>query len=37
MVAISIASKRFSHNIIAETKEFVVNIPAMDIAKETLL
>jgi len=36
MVVISIAPKRFSHNIIEETGEFVVNVPTMDIVKETL-
>ena len=36
MVAISIAPKRHSHQLIQETKEFVVNVPTMDIVKETL-
>jgi len=36
MVAISIAPKRYSHSLIEETKEFVVNVPTMDIVKETL-
>jgi len=30
------APKRYSHELITETKEFVVNIPTMDIIKETL-
>jgi len=37
MVAIGIAPKRHSHRLIQETKEFVVNIPTMDIVEETLL
>ncbi len=36
MVAISLAPKRYSYKLIRETGEFVVNIPTMDIAKETL-
>lgn len=36
MVAISVAPKRYSHSLIEETKEFVVNVPAMNILKETL-
>jgi flavin reductase (DIM6/NTAB) family NADH-FMN oxidoreductase RutF len=36
LVAISIAPTRHSHTLIEETKEFVVNIPTMDILKETL-
>ena len=36
MVAISIARRRYSHKLIAETKEFVVNIPTIEISKETL-
>jgi flavin reductase (DIM6/NTAB) family NADH-FMN oxidoreductase RutF len=36
LVAISIAPRRLSHALIEETKEFVVNIPTMDILKETL-
>jgi flavin reductase (DIM6/NTAB) family NADH-FMN oxidoreductase RutF len=36
LVAISIAPRRLSHTLIEETKEFVVNIPTMDILKETL-
>jgi flavin reductase (DIM6/NTAB) family NADH-FMN oxidoreductase RutF len=35
LVAISVAPKRHSHMLIEETKEFVVNIPTMDILKET--
>lgn len=37
MVAIGIAPGRYSHQLIEETKEFVVNIPTMDFLKETLL
>lgn len=36
MVAISIAPRRLSHRMIEETREFVVNVPTMDIVKETL-
>ncbi len=36
MVVMSIASKRYSHELIEETKEFVINIPTMDIVQETL-
>jgi len=35
LVAISISPRRYSHSLIEETKEFVVNIPTMDILKET--
>jgi len=36
LLLISIAPKRYSHELIAGPKEFVVNIPTMDIIKETL-
>jgi flavin reductase (DIM6/NTAB) family NADH-FMN oxidoreductase RutF len=36
LVAISIAPRRYSHALIEETKEFAVNIPSIDILKETL-
>ena len=36
MLAISVAPKRLSHKMIMGTKEFVVNVPTMDIVKETL-
>ncbi len=36
LVAVSIAPRRYSHTLIEETKEFVVNIPTMDVLKETL-
>lgn len=36
MVVLSIAPRRYSHKLIEETKEFVVNVPTMDIVKETL-
>ena len=36
LVAISVAPGRYSHRLILETKEFVVNIPTMEIIKETL-
>ncbi len=36
LVAISIAPKRYSHALIEETKEFVVNIPTMSILDATL-
>jgi len=31
MVAVSVSPKRHSHHLIEETKEFVVNVPTMDI------
>lgn len=37
MLATGIAPARYSHQLIEETKEFVVNIPTMDFLKETLL
>jgi flavin reductase (DIM6/NTAB) family NADH-FMN oxidoreductase RutF len=36
LVAISIRSERHSHPLIEKTKEFVINIPTMNILKETL-
>ncbi len=36
LIAISIAPKRYSHRLIEETKEFVVNVPTMDIIRQTL-
>jgi len=36
MVVISIAPKRYSHKLIEETGEFVVNVPTMKIVKKTL-
>ncbi len=36
MLAISVAPRRLSHKMIVGTKEFVVNIPTMDIVKEML-
>jgi len=36
LVAVSIAPRRHSYKLIRETKEFVVNIPTMDILTETL-
>jgi flavin reductase (DIM6/NTAB) family NADH-FMN oxidoreductase RutF len=35
LVAVSIAPKRHSHQLISESKEFIVNIPAMDILNAT--
>ena len=37
IVALSVASNRYSHQLIEETKEFVVNVPTMSIVRETLL
>lgn len=37
MVAISVGHERYSHKLIEETKEFVVNVPTMDILKDVLL
>jgi flavin reductase (DIM6/NTAB) family NADH-FMN oxidoreductase RutF len=36
MIAVSIAPRRHSYLLIEKTKEFVVNIPTMDILNETL-
>jgi flavin reductase (DIM6/NTAB) family NADH-FMN oxidoreductase RutF len=36
LVAISIGSQKYSHALIEETKEFVVNIPTMEILDETV-
>jgi len=36
MVVISIAPKRYSHKLIEETGEFVVNVPTMRIVRKTL-
>jgi len=36
LLLMGIAPKRYSHELIAGPKEFVVNIPTMDIVKETL-
>jgi flavin reductase (DIM6/NTAB) family NADH-FMN oxidoreductase RutF len=37
LVAISIAPSRYSHTLIEETREFIINIPTVDIVKETLV
>ncbi|MEM2897529.1 MAG: flavin reductase family protein [Candidatus Bathyarchaeia archaeon] len=37
MVAISVSPKRYSHKLIEETKEFVINIPTMDILEKTAI
>ena len=36
MVAISISPERYSHELIQETGEFVINVPTVEILKETL-
>ncbi len=36
LVAVSVAPTRYSHGLIEETGEFVVNLPTVDIIKETL-
>ena len=36
LVAVSIAPRRYSHGLIEETGEFVINVPTIDIVKETL-
>jgi len=36
MVVLSIAPRRLSHRMIKETKEFVINVPTMEIAKQSL-
>ncbi len=37
LVAISVSPRRYSHGLIEETREFVVNVPTMDILKEAFL
>jgi len=37
MLAVSISPKNHSHQLIEETREIVVNVPTMDIVKETLI
>ena len=36
LAAVSIAPRRYSHSLIEETGEFVINIPTVEILKETL-
>lgn len=36
LVVVSVGPRRYSHGLIDETKEFVLNIPTMEIVKETL-
>jgi flavin reductase (DIM6/NTAB) family NADH-FMN oxidoreductase RutF len=36
LIAISVGLNRYSHGLIEETGEFVVNLPTLDIVKETL-
>jgi len=36
LLLLGIGPKRYSHELISETKEFVVNIPTMNMVKETL-
>jgi flavin reductase (DIM6/NTAB) family NADH-FMN oxidoreductase RutF len=35
LIAISISPRRYSHRLIEETKEFVVNVPTIEIVRET--
>jgi len=35
LIAVSIAPKRYSHGLIEETGEFIVNIPSIELLKET--
>jgi flavin reductase (DIM6/NTAB) family NADH-FMN oxidoreductase RutF len=35
LLAISVSPRRYSHSLLEETREFVVNIPTMDILNET--
>jgi len=37
LLVVSISPRRYSHGLIQETGEFVVNIPTMEIVRETLL
>jgi flavin reductase (DIM6/NTAB) family NADH-FMN oxidoreductase RutF len=36
LIAVSVAPSRYSHALIEETGEFVINLPTLDIVKETL-
>lgn len=36
LVAVSIAPKRYSHILIEESKEFIINIPTMELLDETM-
>jgi flavin reductase (DIM6/NTAB) family NADH-FMN oxidoreductase RutF len=36
MIVISIAPRRYSHRLIKETGEFVVNVPTIEIARQSL-
>ena len=36
LIAIGISPKRYSHKIIKETKEFVINVPSKNLIKETI-
>lgn len=36
LVAISVSPRRYSHRLIEETKEFVINVPTIETARETL-
>ena len=36
LVAISVSPRHYSHRLIEETKEFVVNVPTIEIVRETL-
>jgi flavin reductase (DIM6/NTAB) family NADH-FMN oxidoreductase RutF len=36
LIAVSVAPSRYSHALIEETGEFVINLPTVDIVKETL-
>jgi flavin reductase (DIM6/NTAB) family NADH-FMN oxidoreductase RutF len=36
LLAVSIAPRRYSHRLIEETKEFVINIPTIELIEETL-
>lgn len=36
LVAISVSPRRYSHRLIEETKEFVVNVPTIETAREAL-
>ncbi len=37
MVGISIASGRYSHKLISESKEFVINLPSYELARQCML
>jgi len=37
LIAIGVSPKRYSHKLIEETKEFVINVPSKNLVKQTIL